>query len=217
MKQTALTLPHSPSYERADFVVSECNQHALAKLDAWPDWASYALILIGAPASGKTHLAQLWKQQSSACEAQLQQTDVVNAADHHVLIDDADRWVGADAERTLFHLLNQAKEQGRSALLTASRAPAEWNIALPDLTSRLNSLPQIILAPPDDALLKAVLTKHFSDRQVAVDGSVIDFIVTRSERSFASAQTIAAELDALALGAKRPITIPLVREWFEQQ
>ena len=39
------------------------------------------------------------------------------------------------------------------------------------------------LAPPDDALLRAVIVKLFADRQLAVDESLVSYLVTRIERS----------------------------------
>ena len=62
------------------------------------------------------------------------------------------------------------------------------------------------LAAPDDDLLRRVLTKLFADRQLAVDAAVIDFIVTRMERSLESANVIVEHLDREALAAGRPVT-----------
>lgn len=215
MTQTALTLPHTPSFARADFVVTACNHHAFQQVDSWPAWPSYGLILVGSPASGKTHLAHVWKQKSQALAVQ-PDMKMETTVTHHLLIDDADRWKGREAEMALFHLLNQAKEQGTTILLTGSRPPSVWEITLPDLRSRLNSLPQVDLPPPDDQLLKAVLAKHFSDRQVAVDPSVVEYVAARIERSFSSLKEVAEKLDQLALREKRAITIPLAKTLFGQ-
>jgi chromosomal replication initiation ATPase DnaA len=62
------------------------------------------------------------------------------------------------------------------------------------------------MAPPDDALLRAVLVKLFSDRQVAVDESLISYVAMRIERSFAAAGATVARLDAEAMRRKRPLT-----------
>ena len=72
-------------------------------------------------------------------------------------------------ETALFHLLNLAREEAAYVLLTARTAPAAWTIRTPDLASRLKALPVVALAPPDDALLRAVLVKLFADRQLGVD------------------------------------------------
>ena len=111
----------------------------------------------------------------------------------------------------LLHLYNCCGEAGASLLVVAREAPARWPIALPDLASRLRAAPSVAIALPDDALLGAVLVKHFADRQVRVAPGVIAFLVRRMERSFAAAGALAARLDRLALSAGRPISIALAR------
>ena len=68
------------------------------------------------------------------------------------------------------------------------------------------------LAPPDDALLRAVLVKLFADRQLAVDESLVGYLVTRIERSFAGARAAVARLDQEAMRQQRPLTRALAAE-----
>ena len=117
-------------------------------------------------------------------------------------------------EVALFHLLNLAKEQDAYVLLTARRPPALWAIRLPDLASRVRALPVVELSPPDDALLRAVLVKLFVDRQLAVDESLIGYLATRIERSFAAARAAVGMLDREALRQQRPVTRALAVELF---
>jgi chromosomal replication initiation ATPase DnaA len=70
----------------------------------------------------------------------------------------------------------------------------------------------VTLAPPDDALLRAVLVKLFADRQVAVDESLIAYVALRIERSFAAARDVVARLDGEAMRQKRPLTRALAVE-----
>jgi chromosomal replication initiation ATPase DnaA len=56
-----------------------------------------------------------------------------------------------------------------------------------------------------------VLLKQFADRQLRVGPGVVAYLVPRMERSFASAASLAAELDRRALAAGRPVTIKLAR------
>jgi len=111
---------------------------------------------------------------------------------------------GAFDERALFHLLNLAREDEAFVLLTARVAPVTF--AIRDLGSRLNAIPVVAMAPPDDALLRAVLVKLFADRQLAVDESLIGYVATRIERSFAAARAAVARLDEEAMRRKRPLT-----------
>ena len=119
---------------------------------------------------------------------------------------------GAFDERALFHVLNLAREEEAFVLLTTRMPPAAWRLAIRDLGSRLKALPIVSLAPPDDALLRAVLVKLFADRQIAVEESLISYVATRIERSFAAARTVVGRLDAEAMRRKRALTRALAAE-----
>jgi chromosomal replication initiation ATPase DnaA len=208
-RQRALDLPIETGFGGADFLVSDCNREAFERIERWPDWPSPVLVLYGLPGSGKTHLAHLWCARAGA--ALIAGAAIGGAAPPDTAafaIDDAD----VAAEEPLLHSYNSAIERGAGLLLTMQAPPASVPIALPDLASRLRSLPVVGIAPPDDALLGAVLVKHFSDRQVRVTPEVIAYLVARIERSFAAAASVAARLDAAALAAARPITVRLARE-----
>lgn len=211
MTQLAIDLPYRPALGRADFLVSGCNAEAIGWIERWPDWPAPALVLCGPAQSGKSHLAQLWCDHSNG---RLVAGDGLNslapqelAAARAVAVDDAE----AAPERALLHLYNCCGEAGASLLIVAREAPAHWAIALPDLASRLRASPSVAIAAPDDALLAAVLVKHFADRQVRVAPGLIGFLVRRMERSFAATAMLAASLDRAALGAGRPIGIALAR------
>jgi chromosomal replication initiation ATPase DnaA len=211
MTQLAIDLPHRPAFGRADFLVSECNAAALGWIERWPQWPARTLVLHGPAGSGKSHLAHLWRERTGGVlilgdTLQPLEPDQV-ARSRAVALDDA-----ADApEEALLHLYNCCGESGASLLIVAREAPASWPVALPDLASRLRAAPAVAIALPDDALLAAVLVKHFADRQVRVAPGVIAFLVRRMERSFAAAGALAARLDRLSLGAGRPIGIALAR------
>ncbi|HEX2654109.1 MAG TPA: DnaA/Hda family protein, partial [Xanthobacteraceae bacterium] len=164
--------------------------------------------------SGKSHLAAIWGEVSGArflSGRVLEETDLPTALSTGALV--VEDLLETDlAERTLFHLLNLAREEGAFLLLTARTAPATWSPRIADLTSRLRALPVITLEPPDDALLRAVLVKLFADRQLAVDDTLIGFLAARIERSFAAAQLAVANLDREALRQKRPVTRALAAE-----
>jgi len=212
MRQLAIDLPYRPAFGRADFLVSECNAAALGWIERWPDWPMRALLLHGPARSGKSHLAHLWRRRSGgllvAGDALPRTAPDALAASGAVAVDDAER----APEPALLHLYNCCNEVGAGILVVARGAPASWPIALPDLASRLRALPSVAIAPPDDALLAAVLVKHFADRQVRVAPPVIAFLVRRMERSLAAAALLAERLDHMALGAGRPIGLAIARQ-----
>jgi chromosomal replication initiation ATPase DnaA len=98
-----------------------------------------------------------------------------------------------------------------SILIAAPQAAALWSIELGDLRSRLRAAQAIAVQPADDALLGAVLVKHFADRQLRVAPEVMAYLLRRMERSFAAAAKIAARLDQASLSDKCPVTVPFAR------
>jgi len=218
-RQMALDLALQPQYARADFLVAEANEAALAAIERFPEAKGAALALVGPEGSGKTHLAHIWRERSGATFAAANELtaaverQAMAAQPTALAIDDAEQIAGdAAGERALFHLLNLNREQGGALLLTARQAPARWAVKLPDLKSRLSAMPTAVIGAPDDALLGAVLVKLFADRQVAVGEEVIAFLLGRMERSLSAARSIVAKLDALALEGKRAITVPLAAQ-----
>jgi chromosomal replication initiation ATPase DnaA len=215
MAQLALDLQFRPALGRGDFVVSDSNKDAVAWLDRWPDWPSHALAIHGPAGCGKTHLAHVWQAQSRAVFlTKIDAESLMPGA--AVILDDclpaASNGLDSQQQVALFHFLNRLRELKGSLLLLDREAPARWQIALPDLASRLAAIPAIAVAAPDDTLLAAILIKHFADRQLTVGDGVVDFLVRHIERSFAVAAKTVAAIDLAALSSRRRITLPLARE-----
>ena len=215
MTQLALDFSHRTAHDAADFLVTPSNRDAVLWLDRWPDWPAPALVIHGPRQCGKTHLAHVWRARSGARIIAPDEIDDGAAADvllgssRYAVIDGGDQVVG---ERGLMHLYNMAAERGGALLLTAGSPPARWNIALPDLRSRLVAAPAVAVSPPDDGLIGALLVKIFHDRQLRVGDGVVEFLTKRMERSFEAAGWIADALDREALAAGRSITVPLARQ-----
>jgi chromosomal replication initiation ATPase DnaA len=216
--QLVLDLPHRAALGVHDFLISPSNQTAADMIDLWPDWPQASVAVVGPPRAGKTHLGNVWRLKSGATrlEAQtLREADVPAAAKHGAVLME-DLHTGIADERALFHLLNLVREHKLSMLLTSRAPPGEIEANLPDLRSRLRALPLVRIEPPDEALLKAVLVKHFTDRQLAVEPGVIAYIALRMERSMEAAAAIAAEIDRAAMATHRKVTRALAGEVLAQ-
>jgi chromosomal replication initiation ATPase DnaA len=213
-RQLALDLGHAESFAREDFLQGPSNAAALTMIERWPDWPASFLALAGPEGAGKSHLAAIWAADAGARflsgralrEANLPAALATGALVVEDLID------GEFDERSLFHLLNLAREQESYLMLTSRVAPNAWALSIPDLASRLRAIPVLALDLPDEPLLRAVLVKLFDDRQLQVDEALVGYLVPRLERSFAAARRAVAQLDSEALRQKRPVTRSLASE-----
>ncbi len=213
-RQLPLSLGFRERFGREDFLAGPSNQAALALIERWPDWPARAVALVGPEGSGKSHLAAIWAKAAGAraiASHAITPASVPTALATGALVVE-DLREGACEEAALFHLLNLAREEEAFVLITARTPPGGWTVRLRDLASRLRALPTVALAPPDDALLRAVLVKLFADRQLAVDEGLIGYLSARIERSFAAARAIVDELDREALRQKREVNRALAAE-----
>ena len=207
-RQLPLSLPHRPAMGRADFLTGAANYEAIALIDRWPDWPVRVVYLFGPPGSGKSHLAEIWRSASGA--ASVPAAAMARSDAERLLVSGAaiieDLHAGPFDEAALFHLLNLAAERQAALLLTGRVPPAAMQVDLPDLASRLRAAQPVRLAEPDDYLLRHVLIKLFADRQLSVAPAVIDYIVTRLDRSLEAANLIVDQLDRQALAEGRAVT-----------
>lgn len=217
-RQLALALPHAENYAREDFLSGPGNEAALALIDCWPDWPANAVALVGPEGSGKSHLAAIWAAEAGARTMSgraLNTAGLLPAlATGALVVEDA---AASADERALFHLINLAREESAYLLFTARTPPSAWPVALPDLASRLRALPVLTLQAPDDTMLRGLIVKLAADRQLAIEESVVRYLSTHIERSFAAARTAVIALDNEALRQRRPPTRALAAELFRDQ
>jgi chromosomal replication initiation ATPase DnaA len=108
--------------------------------------------------------------------------------------------------------MNLAREEDAFVLITAREPLAAFEIELRDLRSRLRAVPVVLLLPPDDALFRALIVKSCADRQLTVDETVVSYLATRIERSYAAVRVAVELLDTEALRLGRPVTRALAAE-----
>lgn len=220
-QQLPLDLPHRPALGMEDFLVAECNRAAVAWIDCWPKWPAPLAVICGPEACGKTHLVHVWQARSGA---EIIEAAALDGFDPGALsgkfalaIENAGPGLSAQGQRNFLHLYNIAGESGGSLLATARRPPGQWEIAIPDLASRLAAAPVATIGAPDDALLAAVIVKLLSDRQLKVGAEIVTYLIPRIERSFAAVRRVVAAIDSAALAQGRNVTIALVRDVLEKE
>lgn len=214
-EQLVLALPGRQAQEAEDFLVSHSNAAAVELIDSWPAWPLPAHLVVGPEGAGKSHLANVWRLASGAPVAaagQLGEGAVEQfEAGRRLVVEDIDR--GICNEKVLFHLLNLAREKRGALLLTSRVPPGEiGGLSVPDLRSRLRAIPPVTIAPPDEALLRSVLVKLFSDRQLLVEPHVVSYLALHMERSMEAATRLVAACDRLSLAMQRKVTRAVAAE-----
>lgn len=213
-RQLALNLPHSESLSREDFLEGAGNASALALIDGWPDWPNRIMLLVGPDGCGKSHLASIWAEEAGArsiSAPSLTAAAVPAALATGALVVEDLTPSGFD-ERALFHLMNLAREDEAFVLITARTPPSALPVELRDLRSRLRAVPVVTLCAPDDQLFRALIVKLCADRQLSIDESLVTYLATRIDRSFAAARRAVERLDTESLRLGRPVTRALAAE-----
>jgi chromosomal replication initiation ATPase DnaA len=213
-RQLAFVLPHAESLSRDNFMEGPANADALGLIDCWPDWPNRVMLLVGPEGSGKSHLAAIWAEEAGARSTMAHALSVATVpaelSTNALVVEDLA--AGRFDDRALFHLLNLARQDEAYVLITARVAPAAMDIELRDLRSRLRAVPVVNLLPPDDQLFRALIVKFCADRQLNIDESVVSYVASRIERSFAAARRTVELLDGEALRLGRPVTRALAAE-----
>lgn len=205
VRQLALPFVYVPRFRVEDFIPAPSNAEARAWLGRTSSWPGNRLALYGEAGCGKTHLLQLWAERHGALQlnaATLRRLPELGGCSA-VALDDADT---APDETVLLHLVNLVGEMRRPLLLAGRVAPARWPVRLPDLASRLRAMTAVAVRPAEDPLLRALLARLLSDRQLVLGENLQDWLLARLPRHPAALREAAARLDRQALASGGRVT-----------
>lgn len=190
MKQLALPLDWRQRTEPLPFIVGEANHLAVRHLDHPGHWPVKTSLLVGPRKSGRSLLGRQFAERTGAR-----------------LIDDADTL----SEEALFHAWNRAQETGRFQLMIANEAPPHWQIALPDLASRLAATPTVAIGAPDEKLLIDIIAAQLERHGLPMDTDARAYLAARIERDYIMADRFVDQALIQAAGRQGPLTIPQIR------
>ncbi len=191
---TQIALPLAAGGEApARIVLGSANAHVFEAMAAAAAWPFRTALLAGPPRSGKSLVARWF------------------AANAGEAIDDADRI----DETELFHRWNRAQESG-TPLLLVNGAGEGWDVALPDLGSRLAAALHLEIGAPDDAMLAELIAVHAEQRGLALGPDAAAYLVPRATRSHVGAERLVAAIDRLSLERKQAPTLAIWRDALDE-
>ena len=214
MDQLTFKFPFSKKYYEQDFFVSNNNFSAFKLIDSWPNWPGKWLNIFGEMGSGKTHLSKiLEKKINKAKLIDAKNVDgklIDNLSDYKCLI--IDSYDNNIEEKLFYSILNHSKQLDNYLLINSNNSIKSLKIKLEDLRSRINSFIFIGIELPTDDLLKVIITKTLSDKQIAISPKLIDFIIKNTERSYEKMIKFIKEIDEVSLSTGKSININLIKK-----
>ncbi|MFN0046625.1 MAG: ATPase [Sphingorhabdus sp.] len=193
MGQIALPLDELRGGASSSLIITPSNATAFAGIGSSASWPKGCAILTGPPRSGKSLMARYFSGQGGT------------------VIDNAE----ACAAETLFNAWNRSQESSVPLLLISRWHPADWNITLPDLQSRVGAALLLEISPPDDEMIEQLLQKQLADRGAAIGIDALSYVKRRIERSYAAIEGFARNANAMALAQNAPVTLALVKKVLE--
>jgi len=188
--QIALPLDWPQLADDDRFLVSDANRAAFDHFRTWSLWPVAATLLVGPRRSGRTLLARSFCARVGG--------RLVDMAEGH-------------GEEELFHYWNAAQESKRPLVMIVDELPPGWNIALPDLRTRIAVTPIARIAEPDDLLFRGLIQLLFADRGLYVPDEALRFVSERVERSYYMAERAVSAIDRFAMAGRARLTLPTIR------
>jgi chromosomal replication initiation ATPase DnaA len=167
------------------------------------------IFLFGPKKSGKSYLANLWKDKNNAILFNNNFSQIIETK-KNVVFDDV---LGKSSDENIFHLINHCKLNHLKMYFVSSVYLNSYDFKFYDLYSRLREFFYLEIQEPDDEMCKMLMVKLFSDKQIIIkNNEIFDFIFKRLNRTYFDINIFVEKLDRLSLEKKRQLTIPLIKE-----
>ena len=213
LNQLLLELDYKTNFNEHDYYLSKSNYNAFNFINRWPDWDKKILNISGEKFSGKSHLANIFKFKSKAFLIKGNKIDnsiFKNLKLHEsIIIDDFEE---CKEEEILYSIFNLIDQDSKYLLINSLKPINKIKFKLPDLVSRSKNCLYAEIENPDDELLFAIILKNFSDRQIKVEKKIINFIISRIDRSYRKIDEFIYKIDELSLKKKKPINLKTIKE-----
>ena len=212
-QQLIFNFPFKRTYLSQDFFVSKNNFNAFKLIESWPQWPSRFINIFGPIGCGKTHLANILssKINSLIISSKKMDENIINQfkTKECLIIDDFDNDID---ENLLYSIINLANQDNKYLIISSPISLKKFKIDLKDLNSRFTSFIEVGIDLPTDDLVKVILTKNFSDKQITISKKNIDYILNNIDRSYEKINLFSSLIDNLSLEKAKPINLKLIKD-----
>ena len=213
LDQLLLNFDFSKNYKKDDFFVSKSNFFAFNLIDTWPKWEKNIINVCGEKYSGKTHLSEIFLNKNKGKILDSKKF-IFNEAHNlriyqNIILEDFNNDID---EESIFSLINFVDQNNKYLVINSLKPINEMNFNLKDLKSRAKNSLVAKIEDPDDQLIKVLLAKNFSDRQIKIDNKLIEFAVKRITRSYGKIFEFIYKIDEMSLKMKKSVDLKTVKE-----
>ncbi len=214
MNQLVFKFPFKTKYYEQDYFVSSNNFSSYRLIESWPNWPGKWVNIFGPTGSGKTHLANILKKKIDSVkiiEAKNINNDSMTLFNtfNCLIIDNYNNNI---EENIFYSLLNQSKQNDTFLVINSSVPIQDVKFNLIDLKSRAQSFINVGIDLPTDDLLRVIITKYFSDKQIEITPKISEYIIKNIERSYEKVFKLVKKIDDLSLSSGKSININLIKK-----
>ena len=214
MSQLIFKFPFKVKYYEQDYYVSSNNFSVYRLIESWPNWSGKWVNIFGPKGSGKTHLSNILKKKislASIVEAKdIDNDKILKFVKLDCLI--IDNYKKNIEEKLFYTILNQSKQHDNFVVINSILPIKDINFELTDLESRAKSFLNLGIELPTDDLLRVIISKSFSDRQVEITPKISEYIIKNIDRSYEKVFKFIKEIDDLSLSSGKSININLIKK-----
>ena len=213
MKQLIFKFPFKANYIEEDFYVSSNNFEAYKLIETWPKWSSKFINIFGPSGCGKTHLANIFNKKINSFlikASKLNNNSLSSIKTKECLI--IDEYKNNIEEKLFYSILSQSHLSNQYIIINSSKPIQLFELKLNDLKSRLSSFVNIGIDLPTDELIKVIISKNFSDKQVKIEGKLLEYIIKNIDRSYEAVFDLIDKLDEFSLSTGKSININLIKK-----
>jgi len=212
-KQTIIKFDYEKNFQSEDFYVSKSNKHVFDFLNLWPKWEKNFVNIIGDKFSGKSHLIDIFLKKNKGIKLNadsLKNDDLKKLETYENIV--IENLTFKIDEKLLYSLFNIVEHDNKYLVVTSTYPIVDLNFNLNDLKSRAKNFLLLGLEKPDDELIYAIIIKNLSDRQISLDNKLINYIISRVERSYSKIYEFIYKIDQLSLKKKKSIDFKIIKE-----
>ena len=214
MSQLVFKFPFKTKYYEQDYYVSSNNFSAYQLIESWPNWPGKWVNIFGPKGCGKTHLSNILKKKINLIhmiDAKKVDNEIISKFEKLdcLIIDNYKKNID---EKIFYSILNQSKQLDNYIVINSIVPIRDIKFELKDLKSRAESFVDLGIQLPTDDLLRVIISKSFSDKQIEITPKISEFIIKNIERSYEKVFKFIKEIDDLSLSSGKSININLIKK-----